>query len=91
MSFTSSKFIIHVALPGFFWCSQENRHLSQWRLGDLFPNFEKNPNRKIFIQSSHTPVTLHGDNLLPLHLISLQLYDNIVCVIANLFYFYCNR
>ena len=76
---------------GFFFMSSgaEIRPLSQWDLGDFFPNLKKNPNLKkkkkknffffffrIFIQSPHK---LHDDNLLELHPIFLQFNGNSMC------------
>ena len=76
----------------FFFVSSgaEIQPLSQWDLGDFFPNLKKkNPNLKkkkkkiffffrIFIQSPHTH-KLHGGNLLELHLIFLQFNGNSMC------------
>ena len=81
----------------FFWCPQgpkfaEIRPLSQWDLGDFFPNLKKKiPNLKIFffffffffrifIQSPHTHThKLHDDNLPELHPIFLQFNANSMC------------
>ena len=70
----------------------EIRPLSQWDLGDFFPNLKKKiPNLKkkkfffFFRIFTHTH-KLHNDNLLELHPIFLQFnLMAIVCVIANLF------
>ena len=68
----------------------ELRPLSQWDLGDFFPNLKKIPNLKkkkknffffffrIFIQSPHTHKLL-DDNLLELHPIFLQFNGNNMC------------
>ena len=71
----------------------EIRPLSQWDLGDFFPNLKKKfPISKkkkifffffffrIFIQSPHTHThKLHDDNLLELHPIFLQFNGNGMC------------
>ena len=76
----------------FFWCPQGP--LSQWDLGDFFPNLKKNyqsqKNKqknvffffffRIFIQSPHTHThKLHDDNLLELNPIFLQFNGNGMC------------
>ena len=67
----------------------EIRPLSQWDLGDFFPNLKKKfPNLKkifffFFLEFSHTH-KLHNDNLLELHPIFLQFNGNFF-EIANLF------
>ena len=79
-SFTQEKTgFSHRLLQGFFvFLGAEIRPNSQSNLGDFFPNFEKNAHLRkkyfffkfgIFIQSPYTH-KLHGDNLLPQHLIS---------------------
>ena len=69
----------------------EIRPLSQWDLGDFFPQFEKKISKKkknfffFFLEfslSQHTHVyihKLHGDNLLSLNLIFLQFNGNSMC------------
>ena len=85
---------IQHCMQGVFLVSSgaEIRPLSQWDLGDFFPNLKKNfqskKKKKFFLEFSHTRThKLHNDNLLELHPIFLQLDGNsiIVCVIANLF------
>ena len=69
----------------------EIRPLSQWDLGDFFPNLKKkNPNLKkkkkknfFFLEFSFSHHThthkLHDDNLLELHPIFLQFNGNSMC------------
>ena len=88
--------IYHMTFQGFFLVSSgaEIRPLSQWDLGDFFPNLKKKiPNLKkkkkkkffffffrIYIQSPHTHThKLHDDNLLELHSIFLQFNGNSMC------------
>ena len=74
---------------GFFLVSSgaEIQPLSQWDLGDFFPNLKKKiPNLKkkkkkknfFFLEFSHTH-KLHNDNLLELHPIFLQFNGNSMC------------
>ena len=70
---------------GFFFSGAEFQPLSQWDLGDFFPNLKKKSQSQFFfrifihmIQSPHTH-KLHGDNLLSLHLIFLQFNCKSVC------------
>ena len=80
-----------MAGQGFFlvFSAAEIRPLSQWDLGDFFPNLKKKiPNLKkrkrkcysviLFSLSLHTH-KLHGDSLLLLHLIFLQFNGNSMC------------
>ena len=87
---------LSVTIQGFFLVSSgaEIRPLSQWDLGDFFPNLKKNSQSqkkkkkkkkkffyfRVFIQSPHTHThKLHDDNLLELHPIFLQFNGNIMC------------
>ena len=79
---------------GFFLVSSgaEIRPLSQWDLGDFFPNLKKNSQSqkkkkifffffRIFIQSPHTHThNLHDGNLLELHPIFHQFNGNSMCI-----------
>ena len=78
-------------LQGFFSVSSEAeiRPLSQWDLGDFFPNLKKNSQSQkkkfffFFLEFSFSHPThthkLHDDNLLELHPIFLQFNGNSMC------------
>ena len=85
--------LVTCILRDFFLVSSgaEIRPLSQWDLGDFFPNLKKNPNLKkkkfffffFFLEFSFSHHThthkLHDDNLLELHPIFLQFNGNSMC------------
>ena len=74
----------------------EIQPFTQWNLGDFFPNIEKKSQSSkkifflkigIFIQSTHTH-KLHGDDQLPLHLISPSIWrqkhvKSLICIFID--------